>query len=63
MTPERKTKERPEQEPLVELNGESMTPAQPPAENDATQEEYRKAYLEQLRRMSCPGCGEDFTPF
>ncbi len=23
------------------------------------QEEYRKAYLEQLRRMSCPGCGDD----
>lgn len=23
------------------------------------QEEYRKAYLEQLRRQSCPGCGDD----
>ncbi len=32
--------------------------------NDAKQAEYRKAYLEQLRRMSCPGCGEDPTlPF
>lgn len=31
---------------------------------DAQQAEYRKAYLEQLRRMSCPGCGEDPTlPF
>lgn len=62
MTPEKKT-QRPDQEPLVELNGESMPPAQSPVENDATQQEYRKAYLEQLRRMSCPGCGEDFTNF
>ena len=23
------------------------------------QERYRKEYLEQLRKMSCPGCGED----
>ncbi len=23
------------------------------------QEEYRMAYLEQLRRRSCPGCGDD----
>jgi hypothetical protein len=25
----------------------------------AQQEQYRKAYIEQLRRMSCPGCGDD----
>ncbi len=24
-----------------------------------TQEEYRRAYLEQLRRRACPGCGDD----
>lgn len=23
------------------------------------QEEYRQAYLEPLRRRSCPGCGDD----
>ncbi len=23
------------------------------------QAEYRRAYLEQLRRQACPGCGED----
>jgi hypothetical protein len=23
------------------------------------QDEYRQAYLEQLRRRSCPGCGDD----
>ncbi|MDZ4848230.1 MAG: hypothetical protein SGI77_02965 [Pirellulaceae bacterium] len=28
-------------------------------ENEVLQAEYRKAYLEQLKRMSCPGCGED----
>ncbi len=27
------------------------------------QERYRKEYLAQLRRLSCPGCGEDFTVF
>lgn len=27
------------------------------------QEQYRQAYLQQLRRMSCPGCGDDgFLP-
>ena len=32
--------------------------------NEAQQAEYRRAYLEQLGRMSCPGCGEDPTlPF
>ena len=32
--------------------------------NEAQQADYRQAYLEQLRRMSCPGCGEDPTlPF
>ncbi len=25
----------------------------------AQQEQYRQAYLQQLRRMSCPGCGDD----
>jgi hypothetical protein len=36
----------------------------PDLKNEALQAEYRKAYLEQLRRMSCPGCGEDPTiPF
>jgi len=28
-------------------------------EDLAKQEEYRLAYLEQLRRRSCPGCGDD----
>lgn len=27
------------------------------------QKKYRKEYLAQLRRLSCPGCGEDFTVF
>ena len=32
--------------------------------NEVQQAEYRRAYLEQLRRMSCPGCGENPTlPF
>ena len=26
--------------------------------SEKTQEEYRKAYLEQLRKRQCPGCGE-----
>ena len=26
-----------------------------------TQEEYRQAFLEQLRRRACPGCGDDGT--
>ena len=26
--------------------------------DDRKQEEYRRAYLEQLRQRECPGCGE-----
>jgi hypothetical protein len=42
--------------------------AEPPADNaqlaDAElQERYRQEYLAQLRRLSCPGCGDDFTVF
>lgn len=57
-----------------EAKDESPTPAEQPAvenpqtladlQNAERQADYRKAYLEQLRRMSCPGCGEDPTlPF
>lgn len=28
-------------------------------ENPEIQEQYRKAMMEQIRRMSCPGCGDD----
>ena len=28
-----------------------------------TEEELRQLYIEQQRRMSCPGCGEDFEVF
>ena len=31
--------------------------------NPATQDEYRHAYFEQLRRRACPGCGEGELPF
>ena len=27
------------------------------------QERYRQEYLVQLRRLSCPGCGEDLASF
>ena len=27
--------------------------------NQQTQDEYRRAYLQQLRRRACPGCGDD----
>ena len=44
--------------------GEAVT--KPPQEleadlNTEQQAEFRRAYLEQLRRMSCPGCGDDPT--
>ena len=32
-------------------------------EDAELQERYRKEYFAQLRRLSCPGCGEDFTAF
>lgn len=51
--------------------GQSPGNDTPPAENQltteqladlqspATQQAYRRAYLEQLRRQSCPGCGDE----
>jgi hypothetical protein len=30
-----------------------------PKESDRTDEELYKAYLEQQRRLACPGCGEE----
>jgi hypothetical protein len=41
---------------------------EPPPDDDQLadaelQERYRKEYLAQLRRLSCPGCGEDFSVF
>lgn len=58
----------PSNEPLKNQSPES--PSQPSLANQeapslpeeslaAQQEQYRKAYIEQLRRMSCPGCGDD----
>ena len=32
-------------------------------EDAELQERYRQEYLTQLRRLSCPGCGEDFSSF
>ena len=38
---------------------ESLSPAQEQQLSDEQlQEQYRQAYLEQLRRRSCPGCGD-----
>lgn len=28
-------------------------------DDEALQAEYRRAFIEQLRRRSCPGCGEE----
>lgn len=56
-----------EKEPTIPAETTSEAPNTVESEilqDDAKQAEYRKAYLEQLRRMSCPGCGEDPTlPF
>lgn len=49
-------------EPLLAVETDvSSASNQPLTEEQLSkqQEEYRRAYLEQLRRMSCPGCGDD----
>jgi len=44
--------------------GETPTPSDNAQLEDAElQERYRQEYLAQLRRLACPGCGEDFTAF
>jgi len=57
------TNDQPEPESVTAPTGDVPGPLAD-LSNDAQQDEYRRAYLEQLRRMSCPGCGEDPTlPF
>jgi hypothetical protein len=53
----------PEQVTHSELSEASLPSTESSPTDEATQEAYRKAYLEQLRRQSCPGCGEDFSAF
>ena len=43
----------------VSLEGQASHDLKLSDEDLAKQEEYRLAYLEQLRRRSCPGCGDD----
>ena len=39
--------------------GDTLTPKQTQQLTDAElQEKYRQAYLKQIRRQSCPGCGD-----
>jgi hypothetical protein len=49
-------------EPNRELAADASKAEPSPLTEEALakqQEQYRQAYLEQLRRMSCPGCGDD----
>jgi hypothetical protein len=50
----------------LDHSGESATAS--PAEleqlkDPAKQDEYRAAYLAQLRQRACPGCGETYESF
>lgn len=60
-TPSNETNSQPE--PVQEAFADaSKADAAPPRTDEALaklQVQYRLAYLEQLRRMSCPGCGDD----
>ena len=59
----------PEKKQAHEAGDESPAGETPTASDNAQledaelQERYRKEYLAQLRRLSCPGCGEDFSVF
>lgn len=61
LEPNRGPAPKPEEHP--NLSDATAPPEDTVASDNATQEAYRQAYLEQLRRRSCPGCGEDFTIF
>lgn len=47
-------------EPRDSTTGEAASPLSAEAELQAR---YREEYLLQLRRLSCPGCGEDFSVY
>ncbi|WP_442483353.1 hypothetical protein [Aeoliella sp. SH292] len=53
--------------PADAQNDTSLLPCQlprtPASQQDLSEEELRARYLEQQRRMSCPGCGESFELF
>ncbi len=49
-------------EPNQESAADGSKTESPPLNDEVLanqQEQYRQAYLKQLRRMSCPGCGDD----
>lgn len=58
-----KPNHEPHPETPPDLANEALPPAEETTQDQQTQDKYRKAYIEQLRRLSCPGCGEDFTFF
>ena len=45
------------------VNVPCQLPPRPASQSDVSEEELRARYVEQQRRMSCPGCGESFEPF
>lgn len=45
------------------VTGQELSPEQLESlQNETTQADYRRAYLEQIRCQSCPGCGDDGPP-
>ncbi len=59
----------PEKDQARHVGDESPIGEKPASNDDAQLEDaelqarYRQEYLAQLRRLACPGCGEDFTAF
>lgn len=51
-------KDRSQGEPPLETSTDASNEERPSLNDETTQDEYRKAYLEQLRRQTCLGCGE-----
>jgi hypothetical protein len=50
--------QEPRPEPPQDLGAESLPATNETILDEEIQDTYRKAYFEELRRRSCPGCGE-----
>jgi hypothetical protein len=51
-------KKQEEHDPTGESAPDGTEQPNSPLDDEQLQAEYRKAYIEQLRRQSCPGCGD-----
>lgn len=58
MSPTTDISAKPDEQPVLPATNTLTEQQQADLSDATTQERYRREYLQQQRRQSCPGCGE-----